>query len=48
LKNLKGRDYLGDLSVDGRITLECTLKVEGMRVWTVFVWLGAGISSELF
>jgi hypothetical protein len=32
LENLKGRDHLGDLGLDGRIILERRLKKEGGRV----------------
>jgi hypothetical protein len=34
LENLKGRDHLEDLSVDGKITLEWILEKEGGKVWT--------------
>jgi hypothetical protein len=33
-KYLKGRDYVEDLGVDGRIILEWTLRKQGGKVWT--------------
>jgi hypothetical protein len=32
LENLKGRDHLGDLGVDGKIILKLVLKKYGMRL----------------
>jgi hypothetical protein len=40
LESLKEIDYLGDLTVDGRIVLKWILKKEyDLSVWTGFVWL---------
>jgi hypothetical protein len=39
LENPKGRDYLIDLGVDGKIVLKRFLKKQGMRLWTGFMWL---------
>jgi hypothetical protein len=36
---LKGRNPSGNLSVDGRIILKCSLKRQGARMWTGFSWL---------
>jgi hypothetical protein len=35
--NLKGRDQLEDLGIDGRIILEWFLGLYGGNVWTVFI-----------
>jgi hypothetical protein len=35
-ENTKGRDYLGDLGLDGTIVLKWILKKKGVRVWTGF------------
>jgi hypothetical protein len=45
--NLKGRDNLRDLGVDGRIILKCMLKKKGVRVWAGFIWLRTGTSGGL-
>jgi hypothetical protein len=34
VENLKGRDHLEDLSVDGNIILKLILKKQDLRVWT--------------
>jgi hypothetical protein len=39
LENLKVRDHLEDLGVDGKIILEWILGKYGERVWNRFVWL---------
>jgi hypothetical protein len=41
-ENLKGRDHLEDLGVDGRIILECILGKKDGNVWTGFIWLRIG------
>jgi hypothetical protein len=38
-KNLKRRDHLEDLGVDGRKILKSVLKKQGECVWTGFIWL---------
>jgi hypothetical protein len=42
LENLKGRDHLEDLSIDGRIILELILGKYGRKVWTRCIWLRIG------
>jgi hypothetical protein len=37
LKNLKGRDQLEVLGVDGRIILNCILWKQGRKVWTGYI-----------
>jgi hypothetical protein len=39
VKNMKGRNHLRDLGVDGRILLKWALKEQGMKVWTEIIWL---------
>jgi hypothetical protein len=43
-ENLKGRDHLGDLVVDGRIILKYMLNTQGARVWAGSFWLRIGRS----
>jgi hypothetical protein len=38
-ENLKGRNHLDDLVVDGRIILKWILKEPRIRVWTGFICL---------
>jgi hypothetical protein len=38
VENLKGRNHLGDLVVDGRIILKWIIKKWGMKIWTRFIW----------
>jgi hypothetical protein len=40
-ENLKGRDHLEDLGIDGRI-LEWILGKQGGKVWNGFIWLRIG------
>jgi hypothetical protein len=44
-ENLKGRDRLEDLGIDGKIMLECILGKQGGRMWTGFIWLRIGASG---
>ena len=37
--NLKERNHLEDIGVDGRITLKRTLNKQDARVWASFIWL---------
>jgi hypothetical protein len=37
-----GRDYLGDLGVDGRVILKWILNTINVRMWTRFGWLRMG------
>jgi hypothetical protein len=39
LENQKRRDYLEGLGIGKRIILNSTLKKQGGRVWTGFIWL---------
>jgi hypothetical protein len=47
LENLKGRDHLEDLSIDGRIILERILGKYDGNIWTGFIWLRIGTSGGL-
>jgi hypothetical protein len=40
--NLKERDGLEDLGIDGTIILKCILKKWNWKAWTGFVWLRIG------
>jgi hypothetical protein len=40
--NLKARDPLGNLGVDGRIILKRILKKQGVRIRTGFMWFRTG------
>jgi hypothetical protein len=46
-ENVKGRDHVEDLGVNGKIILERILGKEGGKVWTGSIWLRIGTSSEL-
>jgi hypothetical protein len=37
-ENLKGRDQLKELRVDGWIILKRILRKQGVRLWTEFMW----------
>jgi len=39
MANQKGKDHLGDLSVDGRMIIKQILKKWDVRLWTRFKWL---------
>jgi hypothetical protein len=43
--NLKGRDHLEVLGVDGKILLEWILGKHDGKVWTGFIWLWIGTSG---
>jgi hypothetical protein len=47
LENLKGRDYLEDLDIDGRIIIYWILRKCGGKVWTECIWLRAVTSGGL-
>jgi hypothetical protein len=47
LENLKGRDDLEDLGVDGKIILERVLRKQDGRLWTGCTWLRTGTSGGL-
>jgi hypothetical protein len=42
LENLKVRDHLGPLNIDGRILIEYSLKKLVATMWTGFMWLRKG------
>jgi hypothetical protein len=46
LGNLKRRDHLRTLSVEGRIILKRIINKQGMAVWTGLKWLGICTSGE--
>jgi len=41
-ENLKRRDNLGDLGINGMIILKYILRKQGVMVWTVVNWLWTG------
>jgi hypothetical protein len=47
LKNLKRRDHLEDMGVDGRIILEWILGKQGGKLLTGYTWLRIGTSGGL-
>jgi hypothetical protein len=47
LENLKGRDHLEDLGVDGRIVLKWILGNWGYMVYIGFIWLRMGIGGGI-
>jgi hypothetical protein len=44
---LKGRNYLEDLGMDGKIKLKWIIGKYGGKVWTGFIWLRVGSSGRL-
>jgi hypothetical protein len=44
-ERLEKRNYMGDLEVDGKMTLDRILRKEGVRIWTGFNWLRRGPRS---
>jgi hypothetical protein len=47
-ENLKGKDNLGDIGVDGRIMIYVKIYLNNrVLVWTGFVWLNMRSSSGL-
>jgi hypothetical protein len=47
VEDLKGRNYLEDLGVDGILTLELFLRKYGGNELTGFIWLRIGTSGGL-
>jgi hypothetical protein len=47
VENLKGRGYLENLHIDGRILLKLILQKYGVRVWTGFIWLRIGTGDGI-
>ena len=45
--NLKERDHLEGLGIDGRTVLELLLKKYNGRAWTGLIWLRTGKSDRL-
>jgi len=45
LENLKGRDYLEDIGIDGKIIK--WLLGKHSEVWTGYIWLRIGASGRL-
>jgi hypothetical protein len=46
LENLRGRDYLGDLGVDGKTIFRQIFRKWGVGVWTGSIWLRIGTGGE--
>jgi hypothetical protein len=40
--NMKKKDHLEDLGIDGKKILKRILKKQDVRVWPGFIWLGIG------
>jgi hypothetical protein len=47
LENFKGRDYLEEVGVDGKIILERIFGKRGGKLWTGFIWLRIGTIGGL-
>jgi len=47
LENLKGRDHLEDLSIDGKTISDWILGKWYGKVWNDCIWLRTGTSSRL-
>jgi hypothetical protein len=45
-ENLRERDHLEDLGIDGRIISKCIFK-KLERIWTVFIWFWIGTDCGL-
>jgi hypothetical protein len=40
--NFQSKNLKGGIGVDIRIILKCTLKIQGLWMWTGFIWLRIG------
>ena len=47
LENLKGRNYLEELAVNGKTELNYILKVGSLRMWMGLIWLRIWTSRML-
>jgi hypothetical protein len=47
-ENLKGKDYLENLIVDGSVILKLILGKEGVKVWNGLSWLRIGSCGGLY
>jgi len=48
LENLKERNNMGDIDVEGNKILEYILRKEGGKVWNGYLWIRIGTSGGLF
>ena len=46
--NLREREHVQDLGVDGRIILKLIFKKWNIGMWTEYIWLKVGICGGLF
>jgi hypothetical protein len=47
LENLKGRNHLEELGIDGKRISDLILGKDGGKVWIGFIWLRIGPSGGL-
>jgi hypothetical protein len=46
MENIKRKDHLEDLGLNGRIILEWILRMQGGKKWTGCMWLRIGTSGR--
>jgi hypothetical protein len=46
LGNIRGREHLEDLGIEGGIIFKLVLNKYGGSAWTGFTWLGIGASYQ--